>query len=75
MADTDIAATLTVLERVAKIKEHGVTAATPLKDLGIDSLDLFTVISDLEEQTGRSMSDEDMQRLETVGELARHFFD
>ena len=38
------------------------------EDLGADSLDLVEVVMDLEDQFGLKISDEDAQKIATVGE-------
>lgn len=42
------------------------------EDLGIDSLDLFDVVSDLEDEFGIEIPSEDLENLTTAGEVARY---
>lgn len=51
-----------------------VTTATRLGDLPIDSLDLYTVIENLEDMTGQTLGDEAFGQMETVGDLLSFFF-
>lgn len=74
MTQDHLTRTVAAIETVAEEKLPDTTAETAIADLPIDSLDLFTVISDLEEATGRSMTDEEMGALATVGDLVKHFF-
>ena len=38
-------------------------------DLGADSLDVVELITQLEEETGKTIPDEDITKIKTVGEL------
>ena len=44
-----------------------------LKSLGIDSLDLFNIIAEIEILTGKSMLDEDIQKIISIKSLALYF--
>lgn len=52
-------------------------ATTPIdvkfKSLGIDSLDVFNVLVELEELTGKKVPDEDVEKLSTIGDLLDYF--
>ncbi|WP_300541233.1 phosphopantetheine-binding protein [Maricaulis sp.] len=74
MNDAGIKTTIAIIEKVAEEEYPDATANTMIDELSIDSLDLFTVIGDLEEETGRSMSDEEMGRVATIGDLVKHFY-
>ena len=74
MTQTGVTQTKAIIEKVAEEDVPGMSAETTIESLPVDSLDLFTVIGELEEATGRKMSDEEMGDLETVGDLVRHFF-
>ena len=43
-----------------------------LEDLGADSLDIFQIISELEEVYDMEFSDEDAEKIKTVGDAAEH---
>lgn len=74
MNDAGIAKTIAVIEKVAEESLPDASAGTEIDTLSIDSLDLFTVIGDLEEETGRSMSDDQMGEVATIGDLVQHFY-
>ena len=44
-----------------------------LKSLGIDSLDVFNVLVELEGVTGKKVPDEDVEKLSTIQRLADYF--
>jgi acyl carrier protein len=52
-------------------------ATTPqddgFKSLGIDSLDFFNVLVELESVTGRNVPDEDVEKLTTIRSLVDYF--
>lgn len=64
-----------IIEQVAEKDMAFIEETSVIADLPIDSLDLFTVIGDLEDSTGRTMEDSKMEALHTIGDLTRHFFD
>lgn len=45
----------------------------PLKSIGIDSLDFFNVLVGLENETGQSVPDDDVDKLTTISDVARYF--
>jgi acyl carrier protein len=76
----DSTQTSTILDRVISIIREslylpniGITAETSLvDDLGVDSLDLIEVMTDLEETFGLELPDNAMARFQTVGEIAQY---
>lgn len=44
-----------------------------LKDLGIDSLDFFSILTELEKITGKNVSDDDVGKLNTVNAIVDFF--
>ena len=52
-------------------------ANTPLdaefKTLGIDSLDVFNILVELEALTGKRVPDEDVEKIATLGDLLNYF--
>ncbi len=48
-----------------------VDARTPLRELGLDSLDVAELIVVLEEMVGRELDLESLEDVETVGDLTR----
>ena len=70
VADEDIAKKVTsmVAERM-DVEEDKITNETHfVNDMQADSLDLAELVIDLEEEFGVQISDEDAQKLETVGQ-------
>lgn len=55
------------------VSEHEITLETNFKDdLGADSLDLFQVISELEEIFGLEMQNEDIEKIKTVADAVNY---
>ena len=48
------------------------TEAT-LKSLGIDSLDVFTLLVEIETKTGKKIPDEDVDKLGTINAIVEYF--
>lgn len=52
-------------------------ASTPkdmeFKALGIDSLDFFSVLTELESITGKNIADEDVDKLNTISAVVNYF--
>lgn len=44
-----------------------------LKSLGVDSLDIFNVLVELENATGKKVPDEDVEKLTTIRSLIDYF--
>ncbi|MCC5975858.1 MAG: acyl carrier protein [Rubellimicrobium sp.] len=63
----------TAIARLSKTDGADLTMDTPLSDLPIDSLDLFTMISEMEDALGGSVSDDALDEMKTLGDLVRHF--
>lgn len=63
----------TIIARLSKTDASALSADTALSDLPIDSLDLFTVVSEMEEALGGSVSDDALGEMKTLGDLASHF--
>ena len=50
-----------------------ITADTSFKDdLGADSLDLFELVMELEEEFGIEIPSEDLEQLATIGDVAKY---
>lgn len=45
----------------------------PFADQGIDSLDVFNLLLELQEKTGKEVSDEDVGDIRTVNDLLDYF--
>ena len=55
------------------ISEDSITAASTFKeDLGVDSLDLFELVMELEEEFGIEIPSEDLEKLATIGDVAAY---
>ena len=54
------------------IEEKNVSAASRFQeDLGADSLDIVELLMEIEEEFGTSISDEESERLKTVGDAIK----
>ena len=67
---------ITIEQILSWIREAGITlevveadVATPLSELGVDSLDFFSILEVLEEQSGASISDEAATKLRSIQDL------
>ena len=70
------------MDTLARIKElaakefsidpGGLDPNAPLDTLGIDSLSFIEFMFKVEEELGVSVSDEDLKRIKTLGDLERH---
>ena len=61
------------LVSVSKVDSSQVTAQTEVKDLGLDSLGLFTVVGDLEEKYGKEMDDKSFESINCVSDIVSYF--
>lgn len=48
--------------------EFELTEATSFKELGADSFDLLELVTTLEDEFGRTMDDDSLETIETVGD-------
>jgi acyl carrier protein len=55
--------------------EEIVESASFRDDLGVDSLDLYELLMSIEEEYGFEVPAEDMQRLDTVGDVIKYLAD
>ena len=54
-------------------EESSITETTSFKDdLGADSLDLFELVMELEEEFGIEIPSEDLEQLATIGDVAKY---
>lgn len=44
-----------------------------LKSLGVDSLDVYNILIELENMTGQKVPDSDVEKLSTIKDLAAYF--
>lgn len=63
-----------IIEGITKVSPNNLSENTLISDLSMDSLDLFTLIGDLEDLTGVSMEDELLDGLNTIGDIISYFF-
>ena len=62
-----------VISEQMGISKEKITAETTFdKDLNADSLDIFQIISELEEVFGMEFSNEDAESIKTVGDAAEY---
>ena len=45
----------------------------PLKSLGVDSLDIYNILVELENKTGKAVPDGDVENLSTIKEIVAYF--
>jgi acyl carrier protein len=60
---------ITTLASVKRIPADKITLETNLQDLGIDSLDVFTLLFELENAFRISIPDDDVRSLRTVNDV------
>ncbi len=73
MSETNLQTFLEALESTNKGASEGVSAQTKLSDISIDSLDLFSVIGNFEDATGKSLPDEEFEKMSTVEDFLTFF--
>ena len=61
------------LASVSKVDSSQVTAQTEVKDLGLDSLGLFTLVGDLEEKYGKEMDENSFEAIKSVNDILSYF--
>jgi acyl carrier protein len=67
--DTLTAQIITALANSLYLPPGSMTAQTPIADLGLDSLDMVEAVLELEVMLGRTLSDADLVRAQTIGDL------
>lgn len=55
------------------VNKNDITTDTTLKSLGIDSLDVFNLLVELETKTGKKIPDDDVDRLSTINAIVEYF--
>jgi len=60
---------IATLASVKRIPAEGITLGTDLQRLGIDSLDVFTLLFELENAFHISIPDDDVRSIKTVGDI------
>jgi acyl carrier protein len=56
-----------------KLDSDSTPADAPLKSLGVDSLDIYNILVELENKTGKAVPDSDVENLSTIKEIAAYF--
>jgi acyl carrier protein len=69
MADEVAEKVIATLASVKRIPAEGIKLDTKLQDLGIDSLDVFTLLFELENAFKISIPDDDVRSLRTVNDI------
>ncbi|MCX7816328.1 MAG: acyl carrier protein [Syntrophales bacterium] len=58
-----------IMEQLGVTREECVPEASFVDDLGADSLDLVELIMEMEENFGIQVSDEELERIRTIGDV------
>lgn len=69
MADAVAEKVIATLASVKRIPAEKITLGTNLQDLGIDSLDVFTLLFELENAFKISIPDDDVRSIRTVNDV------
>jgi acyl carrier protein len=69
MSDVVAEKVISTLASVKRIPANTITLETNLQDLGIDSLDVFTLLFELENAFKVSIPDDDVRSLRTVNDV------
>jgi acyl carrier protein len=69
MADEVAQKVIATLASVKRIPAENITLETNLQDLGIDSLDVFTLLFELENAFKVSIPDDDVRSIKTVNDI------
>jgi acyl carrier protein len=69
MADAVAEKVIATLASVKRIPADKITLETNLQDLGIDSLDVFTLLFELENAFKISIPDDDVRSIRTVNDI------
>jgi acyl carrier protein len=69
MSDAVAEKVISTLASVKRIPADTITLQTNLQDLGIDSLDVFTLLFELENAFKISIPDDDVRSLRTVNDI------
>ena len=55
------------------VESESIAHDATLKSIGIDSLDMFTLLVEIETRTGRKIPDEEVEGLETINDIVEYF--
>jgi acyl carrier protein len=72
ISETDalVAEFVAMLRKIIFVPPGGITSQTPIRDLGLDSLDLVEAALELEALIGRELPDGILSEARTVGDVA-----
>ena len=62
-----------IIKGISNNEVQDINNDTTIDELPIDSLDMFSLINELEDLTGKSMADDEMQAINTVNDLIVFF--
>ncbi len=66
----------TIVAEELGVDKEGLTEQTSFKDdLGADSLDLFEMVMSFEEEFGKEIPSDDLQQLQTIGDVVNYLTD
>ncbi|MFM1650728.1 acyl carrier protein [Brevibacillus sp. B_LB10_24] len=72
MADTFDRVKKIIIDRLGVEEEKVVMEASFKEDLGADSLDVVELVMELEDEFDMEISDEDAEKISTVGEVVKY---
>lgn len=58
---------------VPKINVNKINPYIPLREYGLDSIDFFSIIIELQELLGNEIPDEDIDQIQTVADIQEYF--
>ena len=64
---------IAITHGVASELEPPIAGDAHFADLGLDSLDVFNILNDLEALTGIQVPDEDVDKLQTIDSILKYF--
>ncbi len=71
MADTYTEAVVRGFAKYTELEPERIQLETRLEELGVDSLDTMSLVADLEDEFKVTLSDDDLETLDTVGDAVR----
>jgi acyl carrier protein len=74
-ADTAERVKKIIVEQLGVAEEDVTEAASFIEDLGADSLDIVELVMALEEEYDIEISDEDAEKIQTVGDATRYILE
>lgn len=62
-----------IYKKIKELTKNKITDSSKIEDLGLDSLDLVELVTEAEEVFGIEISDEELNKLETVKDVINAF--